>query len=92
MGRKIAAPSSQVIGVIIIGHMTERITKALHDASYKGNIISGCVNMHEIVKKASSIAVPGTVVILTPACASFDMFNNYKERGILFKNEVQSLS
>ena len=92
MGRKITDPSSQVTGVVVIGQMTKRIITALHDASYKGKIMSGCVNMHEIVKKASLMAAPGTVVILTPACASFDMFNNYKERGELFKHEVQSLS
>lgn len=90
MGKNIAA--SNVIGVVVIGLMTERITQALHNASYKGKIITGCTNMHEIVQKASSIAIPGTVVILSPACASFDMFNNYKERGTLFKHEVHALT
>ncbi len=90
MGKKIA--SSNVIGVVVIGLMTERITTALHEASYKGQMITGCTNMHEIVEKASSIASPGSVVLLSPACASFDMFHNYKERGTLFKHEVHSLS
>lgn len=90
MGRIIA--TSNVIGVVVIGQMTGRIVKALHDASYNGEIISGCTNMHDIVQKASTLATAGSVVILSPACASFDMFNNYKERGTLFQHEVHSLS
>ncbi len=90
MGKKIA--SSNVIGVVVIGQMTERIIKSLHDALYKGKMITGCKNMKEMVESASSIAIPGSVVLLTPACASFDMFHNYKERGTLFKHEVLSLS
>jgi len=89
MAKKIAI--SNCIGVVVIGQMTTRITEALHNASYKGKVITGCVSMKEIVKAALSIAQPGTVVLLTPACASFDMFNNYKERGVLFKHEVQNL-
>lgn len=90
MGKKIA--TFNVIGVVVIGQMTKRITASLYKASYKGKIITGCTNMHEIVDKASSIAIPGSVVILSPSCASFDMFNNYKERGALFKHEVLSLA
>jgi len=90
MGKKIAA--ANVIGVVVIGQMTKRITTSLHDAAFKGKIITGCATMHEIVEKASSIAIPGSVVILSPACASFDMFDNYKERGTFFKHEVHSLS
>jgi len=48
--------------------------------------------MHDIVRKTRDMAAPGSVVILTPACASFDMFSNYKERGRLFKDEVLSLA
>lgn len=90
MGKRMAA--TNVIGVIVVGQMTKRIITSLHDASYKGKIITGCTTMHEIVEKASSIASPGSVVILSPACASFDMFNNYKERGALFKHEVHALT
>jgi len=53
--------------------------------------IEGCKNMHEIVQIASKIARPGDVVLLSPACASFDMFKNYKDRGEQFKKEVANL-
>ena len=47
--------------------------------------------MKEIVQKAASISELGDVVLLSPACASFDMFRNFAERGMLFKKAVKSL-
>jgi UDP-N-acetylmuramoylalanine--D-glutamate ligase len=44
------------------------------------------------VRKAHAVAVPGDVVLLAPACASFDQFKNYEQRGVVFKEIVQSLS
>ncbi len=43
------------------------------------------------VRKASVVAVPGDVVLLAPACASFDQFKNYEQRGEMFKEIVRSL-
>ncbi len=45
----------------------------------------------EAVKKAYEITRPGDTVLLSPACASFDLFKNYEERGKLFKEAVQKL-
>ena len=53
--------------------------------------IEGCKDMHEIVQVASKNAQHGDVVLLSPACASFDMFKNYKDRGEQFKREVNNL-
>lgn len=47
--------------------------------------------MEEAVKKAASIAEKDDVVLMSPACASFDMFSNYEERGAKFKQYVQEL-
>lgn len=44
------------------------------------------------VKKAGELAKPGDTVLLSPACASFDMFRNYVERGNLFKTHVNAMA
>ena len=48
-------------------------------------------SMEDAVKSASSEAKSGDVVLLSPACASFDMFNNYEHRGKVFKEAVNKL-
>ncbi|GAB4337606.1 MAG: UDP-N-acetylmuramoyl-L-alanine--D-glutamate ligase [Candidatus Abyssubacteria bacterium] len=45
----------------------------------------------DAVKTAAAVARPGDCVLLAPACASFDMFQNYKHRGHVFKEAVQQL-
>ena len=47
--------------------------------------------MEEAVKVAYKIAERGDTVLLSPACASFDLFKNYEDRGDQFKNCVKNL-
>jgi UDP-N-acetylmuramoylalanine--D-glutamate ligase len=47
--------------------------------------------MADAVAKAFALAKPNGVVLLAPACASFDMFRDYAERGRVFKEEVARL-
>ncbi len=47
--------------------------------------------MEEAVELARTVSSPGDVVLLSPACASFDMFENYEERGDIFKRLVNEL-
>ena len=49
------------------------------------------MTMDGIVKTAANAAEPGDVVILSPACASFDMFKSYTDRGDQFVAAVNSL-
>lgn len=49
------------------------------------------MTMDDAVKTAHRMAAPGDVVLLSPACASFDMFNSYAHRGQVFCNAVRSL-
>ena len=48
-------------------------------------------SMAEAVARAATLAGPGDVVLLSPACASFDMFRDYEHRGEVFKSEVRAL-
>jgi UDP-N-acetylmuramoylalanine--D-glutamate ligase len=59
-----------------------------------GNVVDLVVEtyaMSEAVKVAYKIAKKGDTVLLSPACASFDLFENYEDRGNQFKSAVQSL-
>ena len=49
------------------------------------------LSAEEAVKKASSFAKAGDVVLLSPCCASFDLFKNYEDRGRKFKEAVRNL-
>ena len=44
--------------------------------------------MEEAVKISKSLAKSGDTVLLSPCCASFDLFDNYEDRGTKFKKEV----
>lgn len=80
---------SNIKAVILIGQMGPVIRQYL--TGYNGLIIKGSSTMPEIVDQACQIAKLGDVVILSPACASFDLFKNYKDRGHQFKTYVNQL-
>lgn len=54
-------------------------------------IITDAGSMQEAVKKCHAIAQPGDVVLLSPCCASFDLFKSYEDRGEQFKHQVHCL-
>jgi len=78
--------------VILIGQMAEEIKKELLKTGLNVNIVEmGRNSMNKIVQKAKEITLEGGIVLLSPAAASFDMFENYKDRGNKFKEAVHSL-
>src|SRR5690606_16165238 len=54
-------------------------------------LIKATKSVEEAVKWAAALAEPGSTVLLSPACASFDLFKNYKDRGDRFKDAVRQL-
>ena len=57
----------------------------------KMDLIEDAYSMEEAVKKAYQLAQKGDTVLLSPCCASFDLFNNYEDRGEQFKHCVRNL-
>lgn len=86
---KVISESDSIRAIIGIGKEWKRIKP--HILTNKPTIIEETGNMAQIVKKAQEMAEIGDVVLLSPACASFGMFKNYKDRGDQFKKEVNSL-
>ena len=84
---------SRVKTLILIGEMAEKIRKAVLAAGFRGEIIfRPSKKMSTIVNLAFQKTKRGGVILLSPACASFDMFKNYKDRGLQFKRNVKRLS
>jgi len=90
LGSLIGAEKS-IRAIVGVGMEWERIKKKIKIQNSKFKVIGGCKDMEQIVEAARSAAKPGDVVLLTPACASFDMFKNYKVRGDQFKHYVNTL-
>jgi UDP-N-acetylmuramoylalanine--D-glutamate ligase len=74
--------------VLLIGEDSPKIARELRGAA----IFERCQTMGRAVKRAAQIAKHGDVVLLSPACASFDQYNNYEERGRDFKSQVKRIS
>lgn len=77
-----------VKAIVCLGVDNDKIHRA-----FKGtvDIIIDTKSMKEAVDSAYYLAKDGEVVLLSPACASFDLFDNYEDRGQQFKAEVRAL-
>ncbi len=77
----------RIKALVSLGEAREKIKKELSDLFQ----IEEAVDMEQAVQKAASLASPGDTVLLSPGCASFDMFKNYEHRGEVFKTAVRRL-
>ncbi|HEY2029439.1 MAG TPA: UDP-N-acetylmuramoyl-L-alanine--D-glutamate ligase [Myxococcales bacterium] len=78
----------RVKAILTIGEDAAKVAEELGDLKP----LHACETLPNAVRKASELARPGDVVLLSPACASYDQFNNFEERGDTFKELVRRLS
>lgn len=75
---------------VLIGVTAPQIEKALRNAGFSA--IYHAASMKEAVDKSRALSGDGWNVLLSPACASFDMFEDYEQRGRVFKQIVNDLA
>jgi UDP-N-acetylmuramoylalanine--D-glutamate ligase len=81
--------SRYVRGVVLIGRDASRIREVLQDS---GVPLEDAIDMHAAVVQASGMARAGDAVLMSPAFASFDMFDNYGHRAQVFCDAVAELA
>ena len=82
----------KVTKLILMGDTKEKIYNAVTTSVMNPNIeIYKCNTLQEVVDKAKEVAIPGEIVLFSPASASFDMFKNFADRGNQFKDLVNKL-
>jgi UDP-N-acetylmuramoylalanine--D-glutamate ligase len=73
---------------LLIGSAAKKIASQIGDAT----LVVQCGTLAAAVQQASRVASPGDTVLLAPACASFDQFENFEQRGRVFKDLVRALA
>jgi UDP-N-acetylmuramoylalanine--D-glutamate ligase len=74
-------------GIVLIGKAAPLIrdAAAAHRAGYP---VIDATDMHDAVRRATELCTAGDAVVLSPACASYDMFDNFMHRGRVFREAV----
>lgn len=85
----VAAFDGKVKAVMLLGKTATKIKEAAEKAGFTNSII--LKDMETCVREAYRIAKPGDVVLLSPACASWDMYTSFEQRGEHFKSCVSAL-
>ena len=80
----------KVKAIVCLGVDNSKLRAAFEDIVGSGNFVE-TRSAEEAVKESSKFAEPGDVVLLSPCCASFDLFTSYEDRGRKFKEAVRIL-
>jgi UDP-N-acetylmuramoylalanine--D-glutamate ligase len=88
-GKMVPLLREKARSVVLIGADAANIEKQLRTAGWEH--IIRCDSLEEAVGRARDLAQPGDWVMLSPGCASFDMFANFQERGNVFRRMVHRL-
>lgn len=83
------AVKNEAMAAVVLGSEKDRIVEALKRAEFPH--IHEASSMEDAVRTASTLAVPQSTVLLSPACTSWDMYPNYKKRGEHFQQLVLAL-
>jgi len=75
----------------LVGATAERMARELAPVLEAGVELHRCADLEDAVRRAAAAAAPGDVVLLSPACASFDAFENFEARGERFREIVAGL-
>jgi UDP-N-acetylmuramoylalanine--D-glutamate ligase len=86
-----AAARGGVRKALLVGEQANLLEKTLKEQNVAVENLGSEIEMTDIVKRVHDLAVSGDVVILSPACASLDMFKNYADRGDQFIAAVNDL-
>jgi UDP-N-acetylmuramoylalanine--D-glutamate ligase len=81
----------RAVAAYLIGDTAERMTAELAPLAEAGVPLHRAADLEDAIRTASGAAKPGEVVLLSPACASFDAFPNFEARGERFREIVATL-
>lgn len=89
---RIISSQNNIKSIIIMGEIRNKLFEILTGANPNTRVeITDLKDLKSIVELAKSYAITGDVVVLSPGCASFDMFKNFSDRGDQFRNIVNNL-
>jgi UDP-N-acetylmuramoylalanine--D-glutamate ligase len=88
-GSLIGAFGGKVRHVLLMGATAGKMARELREAGFSD--LTFCGSMEECVEKGFSMAKRGDTVLLSPACASWDMYSRFEERGDHFRKCVEEL-